>query len=53
MTPTASEELAEEAECLAALEEPPPPTWQACGCVPAFPDEPVPEIPLARKELQP
>ncbi|MFD4673860.1 hypothetical protein ACFWNN_29355 [Lentzea sp. NPDC058450] len=56
MTPAAWTEVAaetEEAECLATLEELPPPTWQACGCVPTFYGEPGPEIPLARKELEP
>ncbi|WP_394614389.1 hypothetical protein JNUCC0626_31430 [Lentzea sp. JNUCC 0626] len=44
-------DLADETDYLAILTAPPAPeplTWQACGCVPVFP-----EIPLARKELQP
>ncbi len=44
-------DLADETDHLATLTAPPepePPTWQACGCVPVFP-----EIPLPRKELEP
>ncbi|GLY47892.1 hypothetical protein [Lentzea sp. NBRC 102530] len=44
-------DLADEADYPAtppAPPEPEPSPWQACGCVPVFP-----EIPSARKELEP
>ncbi|MGI5503509.1 hypothetical protein [Lentzea sp. CA-135723] len=52
VTLTDDTDEAEYLATLAALAEPTP-TWQACGCVPLFPELPRsgPEIPLARKEL--